>query len=246
MRIFFINLDRRPERRAFMERQLNALGVKCERVTGIDGRELSKADRRRHLRAFRWWCANGYRARNGEIGCALSHQTIYDCMISREIDCACILEDDIRLTGQFAEMLVASERLLSSSTPANVIILSPYKGKRKPESAMPSLLPVKWAVSAGGYVLDKEAARRLLAVNVPLHTTIDNWGRLARLAKIKLFAANPTVCLQDDYAWKPDDPAFATDTIDIGTVFVDRMPWHRRIAHKAMRVVGRTIDALIR
>ena len=66
MRVFFVNLARRPERRAFMERQFDALGLCAERVDAVDGRSMPPEEREKSVSRFRWWCANGYRARDGE------------------------------------------------------------------------------------------------------------------------------------------------------------------------------------
>lgn len=242
MKTFYVNLARRPERRAFMERQFEALGLDVERVEGVDGRAMPVAERERAVSSFRWWCANGYRARAGEIGCALSHQSIYRRMVDEDIPFACILEDDVKLDSRFLEMLTACEGFVAGRDSTSVLILTPYKGRASRAAAAPRFDKVSSAALTGGYVLDKEAARRLLAVNTPLHTTIDNWGRLCRLGGIGLYDASPVVCQQPEYASMPDNPAFASDTIDPGTVFVADMPPFRKLLHKALRCVGVTID----
>ena len=40
MRIFLINLDRSPQRLAFMTAQLNALGLRAERLPAVDGKQI--------------------------------------------------------------------------------------------------------------------------------------------------------------------------------------------------------------
>ena len=47
MRLFVINLARRTERMAFMERQLAAVPLDFERIDAIDGENLSLEDRER-------------------------------------------------------------------------------------------------------------------------------------------------------------------------------------------------------
>lgn len=246
MKIFFVNLARRPERRAFMERQFDALGLKVERVEGVDGRAMPAAEREKTLSRFRWWCANGYRARDGEIGAALTHQSIYRRMVAEEIPCACILEDDVTLDPRFSEMMAACENFVTGTPAAKVLILTPYGQRKNNGEGEPSFVPVADAALAGGYVLGNEAARRLLRVNTPLHTTIDNWGRLCRLGGIGLYDASPVVCLQPEYRSTPSDPAFASDTIDPGTVFVADMPPWRRLLHKATRCIGLSLDFCLR
>ena len=45
MKIFVINLARRPERMAFMERQFASLGLSFERVEAIDGESMPDDER---------------------------------------------------------------------------------------------------------------------------------------------------------------------------------------------------------
>ena len=98
MRVFVINLARRRERMEFMRSQFHRLNVDFERVEAIDGAALPASEIERSVNRFRWHCAQGYRARNGEIGCALSHQSIYHRMIDENIAAACIVEDDVTLS----------------------------------------------------------------------------------------------------------------------------------------------------
>ncbi|MBR3085715.1 MAG: glycosyltransferase family 25 protein [Kiritimatiellae bacterium] len=172
MRAFYINLDRRPERRAFMERQFERLGLECERVEGGDGRAMPEAEREKAVSRFRWWCARGYRARDGEIGCALSHQSVYRRMVAEKIPFACILEDDIELSGRFPEMLDAARDFLNAGAAPKVLLIAPYGGRAEPGPADApfSFSQVRDASAASAYVLNAEAAGRLLEVNTPLHT----------------------------------------------------------------------------
>lgn len=229
-----------------MERQFDALGLCAERVEAVDGRAMPVAERERAVSRFRWWCANGYRARDGEIGCALSHQSIYRRMVAEGIARACILEDDVTLTSGFSEMVAAGERFLAKQGVATILILTPYKGREGRNAPAPCFEKVPFAASAGGYVLDHKAACRLLAANSPLHTTIDNWGRLCQRGGIGLYDASPIVCMQDSYRQNTLGECFASDTIYPGTVFVADMPPFRRLVHKATRCIGIAIDRLVR
>lgn len=82
-----------------MERQFDAFGIIAERVEAVDGRAMAPMEREKAVSRFRWWCANGYRARDGEIGCALSHQSIYRRMVAEDIPYACILQKEIHCIG---------------------------------------------------------------------------------------------------------------------------------------------------
>ena len=229
-----------------MTRQLGVLGMPFERIEAVDGRSLSPREVARHLRAFKWWCAKGYAARNGEVGCALSHQLAYRKILSDGVAEACILEDDVSPGSMFAAMLDAVADFMSASPAPRVVILTPYSGRGSAKDDGISFECTDWAASTGAYALNAAAAEHLLAVNDPLQSTADDWWRWAKRGGIELYKAWPVVCAQDAYAQQPADPAFASDTIDEGTVFAKDMPPLRRALHMLGRVVGRSIDAITR
>ena len=245
MRIFVINLERRKERLAYMERQLRDLGAVYERVDAVDGKLMCQGEKKAVVSWFRWWCVNGYCARDGEIGCALSHQSVYRMMVERGLSYACIIEDDIRLDKRLWEVLKAVEERIGDGGSPEVFLLAPYLHRQDAERSEVSFRNVRWAASTGGYVLTRSAAERLLAVNVPLQSTADNWGRWNAKGGIELYDVNPIVCHQSPYGEVPDDLAFASDTVDQGTQFVKDMSTLRRLVYKSGRVVGKFIDKIL-
>lgn len=245
MRIFVINLERRKERLAYMDRQLRDLGAAYERVAAVDGKLMRREEKKAAVAMFRWWCVNGYRVRDGEIGCALSHQSVYRMMLERGLNYACIIEDDIRLDKRLCEVLKAVEARIGDGSSPKVFQLAPYEHRQDEDGLGISFRKVCWAASAGGYVLTRSAAERLLSVNVPLQSTADNWGRWCAKGGIELYDVNPIVCHQSPYGEVPNDLAFASDTVDQGTQFVKDMSTLRRLIHKSGRVVGKLIDNIL-
>ena len=106
-----INLDRAPDRLAFMEKQFAEHGVRYERFPAVDGAAVAGdpaavvegcaveycapadfgIERER-------WCREGKKLRVGEIGCVLSHlaciKRVYD---AGEHEAVVVVEDDISL-----------------------------------------------------------------------------------------------------------------------------------------------------
>ena len=248
MRVFVINLARRHERMEFMRSQFHRLNVDFERVEAIDGAALPASEIERSVNRFRWHCVQGYRARNGEIGCALSHQSIYRRMIDENLAAACIVEDDVTLSSRFPEVAGEVEGFLSAAgVSPGVVLLSESFGaaKKSPSHGKCRISPVARENSTCGYALNVAAAKRLLEINFPLKSTIDDWPRWRKRGGVSLFGSSPRVCLHEEYASVPADPAFASDTIDEHTVFVRDMPLLKKLFHKAGRVVARTIDAVL-
>lgn len=247
MRVFVINLARRRERMEFMRSQFHRLNVDFERVEAIDGAALPASEIERSVNRFRWHCAQGYRARNGEIGCALSHQSIYRRMIDENIAVACIVEDDVTLSSRFPEVASEVEGFLSAAGDSpGVVLLSESLGAAKsPSRDKCRISPVARENSTCGYALNISAAKRLLEINCPLKSTIDDWPRWRKRGGVSLYGVSPRICLHEEYASVPADPVFASDTIDAHTVFVRDKPLLKKLFHKAGRVVARTIDAVL-
>ena len=247
MRVFVINLARRRERMEFMRSQFHRLNVDFERVEAIDGAALPASEIERSVNRFRWHCVQGYRARNGEIGCALSHQSIYRRMIDENIATACIVEDDVTLSPKFAEVAGEVGGFLSSAgdSPTVVLLSNSFQAVEDPSSGKCQIYQVARENSACGCALNVAAAKRLLEINFPLKSTIDDWPRWRKRGGVSLYGTSPRVCLHEEYASAPSNPAFASDTIDENTVFVKDLPPLRKLFHKAKRVVGWTIDAVL-
>jgi glycosyl transferase family 25 len=245
MRVFVINLARRAERMATMARRLDALGVKFERIEAVDGARLSDGERRKAANRFRWWCAKGSLPRAGEIGCALSHRETWRKFLELDEPCACVLEDDVSPTDGFPAALDAAERFVMEGKEARAIVLTPFVPAPVVEPEPGSFVRIPWATSTGGYILDRRAAAAMLKTTSPFPAPVDEWVRWTKTAGIRLYAARPAVCGQAEYGSQPWGSAYESDTRERGTVFVKDMSVSRRVAHKALRAVGKTLDFVI-
>ena len=225
---------------AHMQAQLKQLGLLYERIDAIDGLVLTKLDRQTAVNDFRWWCAKGYRARVGEIGCALSHRIALKKIVEEDLACACIMEDDVTLGDGFRLALESAERFVTDSAEPKAVLLTPCEAAKGE-----GFVRIPWARSTGCYVVNQKAAKRLLFVTSPLTSTIDDWRRWSEKGKFALYACCPAVCSQAPYGSEPFDSPFASDTRDRDTVFVSEMKPIRRIVHKCLRLIGRTLDRLL-
>lgn len=96
-RIYLINLDRAPERLAFMAAQLERLNLPFTRFPAVDGRAAGLA-----RQPERPW----YRSLSpGERGCYESHRAIWSDMVARQIPRALVIEDDVELGAQLPMVL---------------------------------------------------------------------------------------------------------------------------------------------
>lgn len=102
METFLINLEKDTDRLAYMHEQLTRLGIAYTRVDAFTGTSLEAA---RLYSATDAKKENGRSLSLGEIGCALSHRSIYETMVEKNIPHALVLEDDVLLPANFKAII---------------------------------------------------------------------------------------------------------------------------------------------
>jgi len=139
-KIFYINLDRRPERNKYMKQQFKKLSWQgpVERISAVDGKKLTKD----HLALFTKEAVQqsttkydqfipGFYMTKGGMGCALSHRKIYEKIQQEKFDRVLILEDDVILDSGLLNKLES----LNSFIPQDFDIL--YLGYSESKSSKP-------------------------------------------------------------------------------------------------------------
>ena len=230
MKVYLINLDKDKVRLAEADAQLKRIGVAYERVSAVYAKELPKEELNGAVNKFRWWCAMGRPVMVGEIGCAMSHYSIYRQMTEP----VCVLEDDVVLDDRFPEVLAYVEQHIDPARP-QVILLSNHT-RYLPN--LPNLANLQTSTSdmyTEGYVLTPLAAKAILKANWPLQAPCDHWGRWARRGLIELYHAFPTVCRQDQ-------TQYASGTVSKGCFRVSELGPTAWCLHKFKRLIGKTID----
>lgn len=102
---YVINLEKDKERMHFMDEQLKALGISYERFDAIHGGTYDYTQEYDKGKAVK---IHGKPLMQGEVGCALSHRKVYDLFLNTDFEYAFILEDDTRLSKNFATILEKS------------------------------------------------------------------------------------------------------------------------------------------
>ena len=103
--IFLINLDRDPDRLAFMAAAISRLGLTFERIPAVYGLEMPAWIKPYFLNA-RGEIASGLR--RGEVGCYASHLVVARRMVEGQIPAALVFEDDLELPEDFSALIVAA------------------------------------------------------------------------------------------------------------------------------------------
>jgi glycosyl transferase family 25 len=182
LKIYYINLGRSPDKRAFMELQLRGTQIPFERVEAIDGSsiDLTRLNSFANASEVRKW--GGDRS-PGALGCSLSHLEVYRKIQHDGIEVALVLEDDVTLLPDFASVV---RRAASVVEDGNIYLVYFHSGlKRFCRAGSIDIgngyslyrAASDWGTySSAGYLLTDRTAAALASYVYPIHTTADNWA----------------------------------------------------------------------
>lgn len=114
IKVYYINLDRSPERKEFMDEQFKMFGIVASRIVAIDGIKLEPeyVDNVTNKQNF---MAHFMAPKVGEIGAFLSHKLSWDTISTQEEDFALVIEDDIKVDKKlFKDLDVILENITSN------------------------------------------------------------------------------------------------------------------------------------
>lgn len=189
---------------------------------------------------FRWWCAMLRPVVSGEIGCALSHRTIWRKLVeSCESDenCVAVFEDDVRM-GSGIERALELAASKCNEDPLSVVLLGNHtdmskRGVAIRETDAYRLESAQWDICSEAYVIGREAARNLVWAQRTICCPADSWGRWVRKGLIHLYHIDPPVCGQRDHV------------SSIGRRFVAPISGLGRLWWKVRRCIGCVLDGIL-
>ena len=224
MKVYVINLKRGVKRRERISQRLRELGVAYEIIEAVDGVELSEHDKSNAVRRFTFWCHVGRGVLDGEIGCALSHASIYKRFIEEQgrvgaesMPCICILEDDAIVDDRFLETLAKIEDEVDPNK-SEVVLLSNHDGQ---------------LLFTDGYVITVPAAKAVLRGNIPMRCPCDFWWLWQKRGLVDVRHSVPPVVDQDIH-----------QTMIGRTLAVSQMNFAQKVFWKIKRAIGLGIQAL--
>ena len=195
MRIVLINLERAAHRRAEMAREFDAVGLRYEVKSAIDGRRLSPdhlaqvdGEGRRRL---------GLRPHdNGSIACWLTHREVMRDLAANGPDMMAVFEDDARFTPELPEVLKVLE-----TRPFDFDLVSLYRGRpRRPFVPCVSLTNshsagrVRYSDGGSvGYVITRPAARHFIETTPRMVLGLDHALLRFWISGLNTFYVDPPV-----------------------------------------------------
>lgn len=166
--IYMINLKRRPERRMKMENSFRELGIEYTYFEAVDGKQLTDNFLLEKGIKLMSQYEDPYHKRPmtmGEIGCFLSHYTIWEKMVAENQKEVLIFEDDIKFESYFTDRILTLTHEARKIGGWDLIYIG-RKRLQETEEFLPNsrnFVKVSYTYWTLGYVISLEGAKKLLA-----------------------------------------------------------------------------------
>jgi glycosyl transferase family 25 len=193
-KVYFINLDKSTERRAFMENQFKKLNIPITRISATYGKELDK-DFLKKEKAKHHILAHFPFPNDGEIGICLTHFKLWEFLKNQPEDFSIVLEDDALVHEDFFKDL---EQLLSQITINDFLDISGKKGfytLEKTELIQKFLMPPVLMI---GQIIGKNAALKLSENLSDYYAPIDVMKQDVYKHKVPLYSSIRQYVVSDD------------------------------------------------
>jgi len=200
MKCYLINLDRSPDRLAFMATQIKEIGFQLHRISAVDGRRLTAEALSELIPAERLWKAP---ITPTEVGCFLSHKKCLEAIADGQDQYGLILEDDVSFSKRAISLLQetswipAGTDIIKLETQCKKILLGeliPCVGTQF------SLRKLKSThILAAAYIVSKDGAKRILEEMSEVTAPVDHFlfnREYGILNKLSVYQCIPAICSQ--------------------------------------------------
>jgi GR25 family glycosyltransferase involved in LPS biosynthesis len=176
IKAYIVNLARRTDRRAEMEKQLAdaRLPFACEFVPAVDGRDLAVSGMAHTFQAYPKWRIPGSNhyfygrsLRTGEIACSLSHHAVWERARAEGHRYALVLEDDAALVPDFWVVLQGRlQDLKDHRLGWDLLYVGRSQRPRTESMVLDGLVVPGFSYGTLGYLLTQSGIEKLLAAGL--------------------------------------------------------------------------------
>ncbi|XP_060697509.1 procollagen galactosyltransferase 1 isoform X2 [Hemiscyllium ocellatum] len=167
--VFLINLKRRPEKRKRMLQALYEQEIDCKVVDAVDGSALNSSTIKSmgiNMLPGYYDPFSGRTLTKGEVGCFLSHYSIWKEVVDRNLSKAVVFEDDVRFEAYFKRKLVRLLRDIENvGLNWDLIYLGRKQVNPKQEEAsanVPNLVVAEYSYWTLAYAISQQGAKKLI------------------------------------------------------------------------------------
>lgn len=195
MKVFVVNLDREPKKKAYITKECERFGLNYEIYRAVDGHSLSEDFLKKNVLDY----GNNFLTK-GEIGCTLSHIRIYEKIIQEGLDYALILEDDAVLDDNINPLLAAFESQQNVIREGVYLLTGnfSYVENQCKSIASFNFYPIKQAFGTTGYIVTRQAAKKLVDFLLPVKFVADAFEAFHSIAGVRVYATIPHIVTTND------------------------------------------------
>ncbi|XP_043576371.1 procollagen galactosyltransferase 2 isoform X1 [Chiloscyllium plagiosum] len=223
--VFLINLKRRPERRTRMLQALYEQEIDCKVVDAVDGSALNSSTIKSmgiNMLPGYYDPFSGRTLTKGEVGCFLSHYSIWKEVVDRNLSKAVVFEDDVRFEAYFKRKLVRLLREIENvGLNWDLIYLGRKQVNPKQEEAsanVQNLVVAEYSYWTLAYAISQQGAKKLidsdplkkilpvdefLPIMYDKHTN-EEYKKVYPKRDLKVFSVRPLLVFPTHYTGDPD------------------------------------------
>jgi glycosyl transferase family 25 len=210
MRIYLINLARRPDRLAAMIRQTVPLDLRLERIEAVDARREEPG------KVNRWFTERGPLGEipMGDKACLLSHRQAWEMFLASGDRHAVFLEDDVRLSASAGALLTGDDwvpadtdivKLEHYGPPGQRVLLDKIRAVGE-DFRLGAMLSRH--TGAAAYILSRRAAELLLRqtrFDLPVDHLLFNPNNSGLFARLLPWQLIPAIARQQEFVGEKSD-----------------------------------------
>lgn len=182
--IFVISLEKDKKRRASIKKELDKYQLDFNFINAVNGSLLTDKEIEKLTSKEKSIQAIGRELTKGEIGCSLSHLSIYEKILTENIKTAIILEDDATISPSFIEVVSDIKQYFSKKCQLILLGYNAFSDGNKGVDCKFHILqtshfkifkPLSLACCTHGYVLSQCAAKQLISITKTMYLPIDHY-----------------------------------------------------------------------
>lgn len=176
--VYIINLDRSKERYASIKGPAEALGFPVTRLSATDGKTLEPQEIKTAVDFESYTTFMGHGPELGTIGCSFSHIRSWRAFLNSPYEFALVLEDDVSFDPQ--TLRNALENIVKYPSLWDIVNFeNHHRGMPLPLHRFPNqqtlVVYLTEQTHTGAYLVNRNAAKRLLAQALPIKMPIDHY-----------------------------------------------------------------------
>lgn len=182
------------ERRALVATELKKVQLEPRFVDAVMGKHMTAEELKRSVLGGGDWLLPG------EIGCALSHLKVYKSLLESPKNSVLILEDDIQFASTMTYSLLEElYTFVDEQQEPTVLCLydnAAHLGKVIKSFDGFSLYEAVKVVCTHAYIINRAAAKKILAIQSPLRWPMDLFEYYYKLNCCRLYCVSPALITQ--------------------------------------------------